>query len=194
MEPPPPPRRRMKDKQKKKKERTWAEAARLVRRAARGAAAGGLGGGLPRGSRGGGGARPCPPQQGAGPPGCGAPKVPGLSRLGRLFLHTPLNSYGGASWQASPPLRAPGLQPPLPHVGSSRGSRVAPFILMRELGFRERSEVLPLLLRGQWSGSLNTAGVGKCPWFQGHEKHLESWQFKPGVCRKELLRTNLNPG
>lgn len=193
MEPPPPPRRRMKDKQKRKKERTWAEAARLVRRAARGGRSGGSRGGLPRGSRGGGGARPCPPQQGAGPPGCGAPEVPGLSRLGRLFLHTPpLNSCGGASWQAAPPLRAPGRQSPLPHVGSSRGSQGAPFILLRELGFRERWEVLPLL-RGQWSGSLDTAGVGKCPWFQGHEKLLERWQFKPGVCRKTLAKEQVDP-
>lgn len=105
---------------------------------------GGRGGGrrgwAPRGSPGGGGARPCPPQQGAGPPGCGAPEVPGPRRLGRLFSASPhpLNSCGGASWQAAPPpSERPGASLPSPHVGSSsggsRGKR--PFILLRGVRF-----------------------------------------------------------
>lgn len=111
--PPPPRRRRMKDKQKRKKERTWAEAARLVRRAARGAAAGGLGGGLPRGSRGGGGARPCPPQQGAGPPGCGASDVPGPRAVAPFSAHpTEFLRRGELANGSSPPSAWASASPP----------------------------------------------------------------------------------
>lgn len=117
----------MKDKQKRKKERTWAEAARLVRLAAEGGSVGVVRGGLAEHPpQGGGGARPCPLQEGAGhlPPGTGQPpkalggeRSPAGSDVAPFSARppTPPNSCGGASWRAgssSTGRRGPSLPSP----------------------------------------------------------------------------------
>lgn len=138
--------------------------------------------------------------RGRGRPSTRGPPAARPGGLRRLFLHTPpsppppVNSCGGASWRAAPPLRAPGLLSPLPHAGSGRGSREAPFIHLR--GVRFPGRVGSASLTTSWAvecGSLDTAGVGRLPWFQGHEKRLECGQFKPGVCREAIAKDQSRP-
>lgn len=119
----------MKDKQKRKKERTWAEAARLVRLAAEGGSVGVVRGGLAEHPpQGGGGAKPCPLQEGAGhlPPGTGQPpkalggeRSPAGSDVAPFSTRPPtppqIPAEGRAGGPAPPPLGggAPTSPPPL---------------------------------------------------------------------------------
>lgn len=118
----------MKDKQKRKKERTWAEAARLVRLAAEGGSVGVVRGGLAEHPpQGGGGAKPCPLQEGAGhlSPGTGQPpkafggeRSPAGSDVAPFSARPPppqIPAEGRAGGPAPPPLGggAPASPPPL---------------------------------------------------------------------------------
>lgn len=158
----------MKDKQKRKKERTWAEAARLVRLAAEGGSVGVVRGGLAEHPpQGGGGAKPCPLQEGAGhlSPGTGQPpkafggeRSPAGSDVAPFSARPPPPKFLRRGEPAGRLLLlwAAGPQPPLPHyLAASRGSGEASFVHSGELGFREGSEAPPSLPGGQWGGAFD---------------------------------------